>query len=98
MPLGGIIRCLEIFPLDLEEEPQIDVKGDGMRPILLKTVGIFAISAAILGCGKEEEKESKVKKAVEEVVTQPFKTYEGAKQRLKEIEKKAQERVEKELR
>jgi hypothetical protein len=69
-----------------------------MKRIWSNTVGTLAISLVIFGCGQEEGQESKVKEAVEEMVTQPFKTYEGAKQKLNEIEKKTQERIAKELR
>ncbi len=69
-----------------------------MKRIWSNTVGTLAISLVVLGCGQEESHESKVKDAVEEVVTQPFKTYESAKQKLKEIEKKTRERIDKELR
>jgi len=50
-----------------------------MKRIWSNTVGTLAISLVVFGCGQEEGHESKVKDAVEEVVTQPFKTYEGAK-------------------
>ena len=69
-----------------------------MKRIWSNTVGTLAISLVVSGCGQEEGHESKVKDAVEEVVTQPFKTYEGAKQKLKEIENKTRERIDKELR
>ncbi len=69
-----------------------------MKRIWSNTVGTLAISLVVFGCGQEEGHESKVKDAVEEVVTQPFKTYEGAKKNLKEIEKKTRERIDKELR
>ncbi|MEE8287829.1 MAG: hypothetical protein V3R25_00280 [Nitrosomonadaceae bacterium] len=69
-----------------------------MKRIWSNTVGTLAISLVVFGCGQEEGHESKVKDAVEEVVTQPFKTYEGAKQKLKEIENKTRERIDKGLR
>lgn len=69
-----------------------------MNKIWSNTVSALVISTFVIGCGQEEDQKSKVKEAVEEVVTQPFKTYEGAKQKLKEIEKQTLERIDKELR
>jgi 5-carboxymethyl-2-hydroxymuconate isomerase len=69
-----------------------------MNKIWSNTVRALVISTFVIGCGQEEDQKSKVKEAVEEVVTQPFKTYEGAKQKLKEIEKQTLERIDKELR
>jgi ABC-type glycerol-3-phosphate transport system substrate-binding protein len=71
-----------------------------MKRIWLSLVAMFVMLAVIFGCGQEEKQESKVKKAVEEVVTREFKIYEDAKRSLEEIEKKSQERrdIEKEVR
>ena len=56
-----------------------------------KTLGILVLSIMVLGCG-EAPKENKVRQAVEGVVTQEFKLYEGAKRSLGSIEKTSQER------
>ena len=58
-----------------------------------KTLGILVLSIMVLSCG-EAPKENKVRQAVEGVVTQEFKLYEGAKRSLGSIEKSSQERKE----
>ena len=68
-------------------------------------VGGLLIAVAIFGCGPKEEaatgeRKSPARKAVEEVVTQDFKIYEGAKKSLGKIERESEERskeMEKEL-
>ena len=67
-----------------------------MKRTCLNTLGFLAISLVIAGCGGTEE-ESKVRDAVEEVVTREFKIYEGTKRSLDSIEKTSQDRREKEL-
>jgi hypothetical protein len=68
-----------------------------MHKICLYAVGVLVISVGIFACSQEQD--SKVKGAVEEVVTKDLKAYEGAKRAIGDIEKKAQERMaeEKEL-
>lgn len=63
-----------------------------MKRIWLKRLGMLIIFAVTFGCGEKQEQESKVKKAVEEVVTKEFKMYEDAKRSLERIKKKSQER------
>lgn len=51
------------------------------------------------GCFRSPERESdakksKIKEAVKEVVTQDFKSYEGAKQTLKEVDQKSRTQLE----
>ncbi len=58
-----------------------------------KTLGILVLAIMALSCG-EAPKENKVRQAVEGVVTQEFKLYEGAKRSLGSIEKSSQERKE----
>ena len=67
-----------------------------MKRTCLNTLGFLAISLVIAGCGGTEE-ESKVRDAVEEVVTREFKIYESAKKSLADIQKTSQNRKEKEL-
>jgi hypothetical protein len=64
-----------------------------MKKTWLNAAGILVISVGIFGCSQEHEQ---VKEAVEEAVTSELKAYEGAKQSIGDIEKKAQERMEKE--
>lgn len=65
-----------------------------MKKIWLNAVGVLVISVGIFGCSQEQD--SKIKETVEEAVTSEIKAYEGAKQSIGDIEKKAQERREKE--
>jgi hypothetical protein len=65
-----------------------------MKRVWLNTLGILVTSIGIFGCSQEQD--SKIKEAVEEAVTSETKAYEGAKQSLEGIEKKSQERREKE--
>lgn len=58
-----------------------------------KALGVLVLAIIALSCG-EAPKENKVRQAVEEVVTQEFKLYEGAKRSLGSIEKSSQERKE----
>lgn len=59
----------------------------------MRAMMAFLIVVALLGCGGESgERKSKVREAVEEVVTQEFKTYDRAKGALERIEKQSQER------
>lgn len=67
-----------------------------MKRIWLNTMGTLIISVILIGCGQKEGQESKVKRAVEEVVTKDFKAYEAAKRSLETIEMRSQERREKE--
>ena len=61
---------------------------------MIKRTGILIFTLLVLGCG-EAPKDNKVRQAVEEVVTQEFKVYEGAKQSLDGIDKSSQSRQEK---
>ncbi len=65
-------------------------------------IGLVTIVLLIFGCDQKEEsatgeQKSKIKEAVEGVVTREFKIYEKAKKSLKKIEKEAQEKREKAL-
>ena len=56
---------------------------------------ICAVAFAAQGCGpKKQSEENEVKKAVKEVVTQPFTTYQGAKEALKSSGDKSKTAVE----
>ena len=59
---------------------------------MTRTLQVALLSMLLLSCG-EAPKENKVRKAVEDVVTQDFKAYEGAKRSLDGIEKSSQERL-----
>ena len=67
-----------------------------MKRTCINTLRFLAISLVIAGCGGPDE-ESKVRDAVEEVVTREFKIYEGTKRSLDSIQKTSQNRREKEL-
>ena len=56
-----------------------------------KIMGILILPLLVLGCG-EAPKDNKVRQAVEEVVTQDFKAYEGAKQSLDGIDQSSRMR------
>ncbi len=60
-------------------------------------IGLVTIVLLIFGCGGKEERDSKIKEAVEQAVTKDLKIYEKAKKSLKKIEKEAQEKREKAL-
>ena len=76
-----------------------------MKKKLSFGVDCLLIAAAIFGCGRQEnsatgEKKRKVRETVEDVVTQDFKIYGGAKKTLQKIDRDSQERkeeIEKEL-
>jgi len=67
-----------------------------MKRTTWNRLGFLAIALIITSCGGPDG-ESKVRDAVEEVVTKDFKIYEGAKQSLQDIQKTSQQRREKEL-
>ena len=56
-------------------------------------ISLIMVAATISACGKEEDaKDSKVRKAVEEVVTKDFKLYEGAKDKIKKATQAEEQR------
>lgn len=59
---------------------------------MTRALQLALLFVLFLGCG-EAPKENKVRQAVENVVTQDFKAYEGAKRSLEGIEKSSQERL-----
>ncbi len=67
-----------------------------MKRTTLNRLGFLAIALIITSCGGPGE-ESKVRDAVEEVVTKDFKLYEGAKRSLEDIQKTSHQNREKEL-
>ena len=67
-----------------------------MKRKCLNMLGILTMTLIFTACGGTEE-ESKVRDAVEEVVTREFKIYEGTKRSLDSIQKTSQKRREKEL-
>lgn len=72
-----------------------------MKIFIQIIISLCVVAFAAQGCGpKKESEENEVKKAVKEVVTQPFTTYQGAKESLKSSDdktKRALEDVDKEL-
>ena len=58
---------------------------------MTKSTGVLIVTLLVAGCG-EAPKDNKVRQAVEEVVTQDFRAYEGAKQSLDGIDKSSQKR------
>ncbi len=64
-----------------------------MKRIWVSAAGVLVISVGIFGC---EQKKEQVKEAVKETLTREVEAYKGAKQSIGDIEKKAQERMEKE--
>jgi len=67
-----------------------------MKRTTLNRLGFLAIAMIITSCGGPDE-ESKIRDAVEGVVTKDFKIYEGTKRSLEDIQKTSQKRREKEL-
>lgn len=66
-----------------------------MKIFIRIVISICAATFAAQGCGpKKQSEENEVKKAVKEVVTQPFTTYQGAKESLKSSEDKTKTAVE----
>jgi len=67
-----------------------------MKGTTLNRLGFLAIALIITSCGGPAE-ESKVRDAVEEVVTREFKIYESTKKSLAEIQKTSHQNRQKEL-
>lgn len=67
-----------------------------MLTIKLNHIAPLVTLLMLFGCGQKEEQKSKIEEAVKEAVTKEFKMYEGAKAALEKVEKKDQERREKE--
>jgi hypothetical protein len=66
-----------------------------MKVFIRSAISICVIVFAAQGCGpKKLSEENEVKKAVKEVVTQPFTMYEGAKESLKSSGDKTKTNVE----
>ena len=57
------------------------------------TVSLLTAYALIIGCEQKLERDSKIRNAVEQVVTKDFKTLERAKRSVGDIEKKLQGRM-----
>ncbi len=67
-----------------------------MKRKYLYMLGVLTMTLIFTACDGTEE-ESKVRDAVEEVVTREFKIYEGAKKSLADIQKTSHQNREKEL-
>jgi hypothetical protein len=70
-----------------------------MKIFIRIVISICVVAFAAHGCGpKKQSEENEVKKAVKEVVTQPFTTFQGAKEALKSSgDKTTVEELDKEL-
>lgn len=70
-----------------------------MKKAPRNSAAFVMIALLFLGCGGKEDSATRgqgdgVREAVKDVVTKDFKLYEGAKQSLKESEKRLQEQAE----
>ncbi|HEX9880182.1 MAG TPA: hypothetical protein VGB25_08320 [Candidatus Binatia bacterium] len=63
-----------------------------MMKTMTRALQVAFLALLFLSCG-EAPKENKVRQAVEDVVTQDFKVYEGARRSLEGIEKSSQQRA-----
>jgi hypothetical protein len=62
----------------------------------LKSWVWLVLLIVLSACGEKETKEDKAKQAVKEALTREFQYYEGAKQKIKDAEKKEEQRREQE--